>query len=318
LLTTSATVHLEGGVAHAFRAEYFQAAGDAEMHVGWREASNDWLIQAIQAAKDADAVILSVGFRPQIEGEGEDRTFALPPGQDELIRQVAAANPNTIVVLNAGNAVDTTKWLDHVPAMLDAFYPGETGNNAVAEILFGDISPSGKLPFSFDRRWEDSAAFGNYPGDPTTKHVAYKEGLYVGYRHYDRDRKAPLFPFGFGLSYSKFSYSGLVAKEAITASLTVDVHFQIRNAGSVKSSEVAQLYVEPVNPPVDRPLRELKGFARVELAPGESKTVSIGLDARSFAYWSESKKGWQVAPGEYRIRVGASSRDLRLAATIRL
>jgi beta-glucosidase len=318
LTEKSAVIHLEGGRPHAIRAEYFQAAGDAEMHLGWRPASGDWLNEAVAAAKGADAVILSVGFKPEIEGEGADRTFTLPNGQDELIRRITEANPNTVVVLNAGNGVDTQSWLGHVRAMVDEFYPGETGNEALAEILFGDISPSGKLPFTFDRRWEESAAFGNYPGNDQRKHVEYKEGMYVGYRHYDKEQKAPLFPFGFGLSYTKFSYSKLSASPTRDGGPGAVVTFQLRNSGKVKASEVAQVYVEPLAPPVDRPLKELKEFARVELAPGESHIVVLRLNSRAFAYWDDTKHDWTVAPGRYRIRVGGSSRDLPLSATIRL
>jgi beta-glucosidase len=314
----STTLRLEAGHTYSVKVEYFQAGGESEMRFGWRPMAGHYLDEAVQTAKDADVAIVAVGFNQNLESEGDDRTFTLPAGQDELIRRVVEANPNTIVVLNAGGSVDATAWIDKVAGLVHAWYPGQDGNRALADILFGDVNPSGKLPMSFDRRWEDSAAFGNYPGDPEKKHVKYAEGIFVGYRHYDHVRKAPLFPFGFGLSYTTFGYSDLKATPMRSHEPQVRVEFRVRNNGRRAGAEVAQVYVQPPTGGVPRPVKELKGFARVELAPGASQQVVVNLDSRAFAYWDVVKKGWVVPHGEYRILVGGSSQSLPLAASVRL
>lgn len=297
--------------------EYFQAGGDAVMRFGYRTAGSAKMNDAVRMAKNSDAAILCVGFNQGLEGEGDDRTFALPAGQDDLILQVAAANPNTIVVLNSGASVDATKWIGKVRGLIQAWYPGQDGNNALADIIFGDVNPSGKLPMTFDRTWQDSAAYGNYPGNET-KSVDYKEGIFVGYRHYDKVKKSPLFPFGFGLSYTSYAYSGIKVDRLRTPDINVKVTFTVRNTGKRAGAEVAQVYVQPKGAPVPRPLKELKGFSRISLAPGESKQVTVNLDMRSFAFWDTPGHNWAVAHGEYNILVGGSSKDLPLVATVRL
>jgi len=308
-------LHLNGGEAHTITCEYFQAAGDTEIHLGWRPLEGKALDEAVEMAKKADVVIMPVGFSSGTEGEGEDRTFAMPNGQDELIRRVAAANSRTIVVLNAGHAVETSAWIDRVSGLVHAWYPGQDGNRALAEIIFGDISPSGKLPISFDRNWSDSAAYGHYPGSEEKKQNTYAEGLFVGYRHYDEVNKQPLFPFGFGLSYTKFGYSDLHVEKAMD-SKRAKVTFKIRNTGERNGAEIAQVYVHPVGAPVQRPKKELKGFARVDLKPGNSTEVTLELDPRAFSYWDEKRHDWVVAPGKYQILVGGSSQSLPLTATV--
>ncbi|ADW68874.1 glycoside hydrolase family 3 C-terminal domain-containing protein [Granulicella tundricola] len=275
------------------------------------EAKKKRLNEAIAAAKDADAAVVFVGYSWKLETEGKDRPdMKLPEGQDEMIRAVAAVNKRTIVVLNAGDSVDLTQWVDQVPGLVDAWYGGEEGGNAVADILFGDANPSGKLPFTFLRRLEDSPSYGNYPGE--NLHVKYAEGIYVGYRYFDKHIDVPpLFPFGFGLSYTTFQYSDLkvhkgTGDEMATVSLTV------KNTGARKGAEVAQLYVGQPHASVDRPVKELKGFQRVELAPGESRSVQFVLDRRAFSFYSVAKHGWVAEPGSFDLAVGSSSRDIRL------
>lgn len=276
------------------------------------ENSQELLQQATTAAAKADVAIVFVGSTPKVESESFDRTtLNLPPGEDELIESVARANPKTIVVFNSGSSVNISRWIAHVPALLDSFFGGEEGGHAIADVLFGDVNPSGKLPFSFINDFKESPAYGNYPGE--NLHVKYAEGIYVGYRYYDKHDIAPQFPFGFGLSYTSFAYTGLKITPAKAASgQQVQVTLQVRNTGKRAGAEVVQLYVHDVHPKVDRPVKELKGFRRVELSPGQSKTVSFTLDRSSFAYYSTPKHHWVVDPGKFEVMVGASSRDIRL------
>jgi beta-glucosidase len=263
-------------------------------------------------AKD-DVAVVCVGFNPKTESEGFDRTFTLPAGQDQLIEAVAQANPRTIVVLNSGGAVAMTGWIHKVGALLEAWYPGQEGGRAVAEILFGKGNPSGKLPATFEKKWGDAEAEHYYPGHDGK--VIYKEGIFVGYRWFQHAGIKPLFPFGFGLSYSTFAFSGLSVRRQGS---TVSVAFQVKNTSNRAGAEVAQVYVQEVNPPVPMPVEQLKGFARVELAPGATRTVHILLPRSAFADYDTAIHGWKVTPGRYNILVGSSSADIRLRAPVTL
>jgi beta-glucosidase len=284
----------------------------------------------------ADVAIVAVGFNATTEGEGHDRTFTLPWGQDALIEQVVAANPHTIVVANAGGGFDTTRWLDKVPVLLDTYYPGQEGGTAVAQILFGRHNPEGKLPVSFDRAWDENPSAKWYHGDPaenttlhtigengqpkdyTIEHIKYGDKLMVGYRYWTTTGKHPLFPFGFGLSYTTFSFANLHAPATASAGSNVSVSFDVTNTGGVAGAEVAQLYVSDPSAKVDRPERELKGFAKVHLDPGSTQHVTLDLDARAFSYWDESAHKWTIDPGKFVIRVGDSSENTPLSADIDL
>ena len=265
-----------------------------------------------------DAVILCIGFSPATEGEGADRTFALPAGQSDLIRHVVSLNKNVVVVITGGGNVDMTGWIDRVPAIVQAWYPGEEGGNALADILFGDFSPSGKLPASFERRWEDNPTFHSYY-EQTGKRVAYAEGIFLGYRYYDRSTTKPLFPFGFGLSYTRFRYSRLRVSPASSATAdSVAVSFDIKNIGHHAGAEVAELYVGDSHSSVPRPVKELKGFAKVFLRPGEQKTVNLTLNRRSFSYYDVKNKQWTAEPGDFSISVGSSSAQIELTGSFTL
>jgi beta-glucosidase len=265
-----------------------------------------------------DAVILCVGFSPATEGEGADRTFALPTGQDDLIRRVASLNKNVAVVITAGGNVDMTGWIDRVPAILHAWYPGEEGGDALADILFGDFSPSGKLPASFERRWQDNPVFHSYY-EQAGKRVAYTEGIFLGYRYYDRSTTKPLFPFGFGLSYTRFQYSHLnVAPRQSSSPDSVTVSFDVKNIGHRAGAEVAELYVGDSHSSVPRPVKELKGFAKVFLKPGEQKKVTLTLNRRSFSYYDVKNKQWTAEPGNFSILVGSSSAQIELTGSFTL
>jgi beta-glucosidase len=265
-----------------------------------------------------NAVVLCVGFSPDTEGEGADRTFALPAGQNDLIRQIASLNKNVVLVITAGGNVDMNGWIDRVPVILHAWYPGEEGGDALADILFGDFSPSGKLPASFERRWQDNPTFHSYY-EQTGKRVAYTEGIFLGYRYYDRSTTKPLFPFGFGLSYTRFQYSHLNVSPGQSASPdSVAVSFDVKNIGHRAGAEVAELYVGDSHSSVPRPVKELKGFAKIFLKPGERKKVTLTLNRRSFCYYDVKNKQWTAEPGNFSVLVGSSSAHIDLTGTFTL
>lgn len=282
-----------------------------EFHAGANGGERS--LPAKEIAARADAVILCVGFDASTESEGADRTFDLPAGQDELIREISSVNKNVIVVITAGGGVDMTGWIDAVPAILHAWYTGQEGGSALTRILFGEVSPSGKLPASFERRWEDNPVFNSYYPKPGENHVAYSEGIFLGYRGYDRAATKPLFPFGYGLSYTHFEYSHLsVSPEAGGDPATVTVSFDIKNSGGRAGAEVAEVYVGDAHSPVPRPVKELKGFAKVFLRPGESKRVAVQLNRRAFSYYDVASKQWTAQPGEFSILVGSSAEKIEL------
>jgi beta-glucosidase len=272
-------------------------------------------------AAAADAVILAVGFDTQSESEGGDRTFRLPPGQDQLIERIAALNKRTIVVVTSGGAVDVTPWIDRVPALLESWYAGQEGGTAVANILFGDVNPSGRLPISWDRRWEDNPAHDSYYPAPGTNRVEYKEGVFTGYRGYERSSAKPLFPFGFGLSYTTFAYRNLAVRPiaaSANSSLNYEVSFDVTNTGRREGAEVAEIYVGESHPLVPRPQKELKGFARVNLRPGATQRVKVILNNRAFAYFNTAAHVWRVDPGEFVISVGSSVDQIQLHSIVSL
>jgi beta-glucosidase len=284
------------------------------------EARATDLKAATDAAAKADVAIVVVGRYNKNESEGFDvKTMDLPAGQDELIAAVEKANPHTVVVLNTGDPVTMSKWLDTTPALLDMWYGGQEGGSALAAILFGDANPSGKLTVSLPKKFEDSPAAKTYPGQDL--HTEYSEGIYVGYRYYDTKNVEPQFPFGFGLSYTTFDYSDLKIGEITVMNgnkRLADplVQVNVRNTGRRAGAEVVELYVHDGHAKIDRPAHELKGFERVELQPGETKTVTFWLDRSAFEYWSPATKQWVLDPGTFEVQVGASSRDIRLKAPV--
>ena len=281
--------------------------------------------RAVETARRADAVLFVGGLTHQsfADDEGVDRRdLSLPAHQDELIARIVEANPRTVVVLIAGSPVDMTSWLAKTPAVLQAWYGGSEAGNALASVVFGDVSPSGKLPCTFPKALADSPAHAaglarQFPGEGGK--VWYDEGLLVGYRWNDAKAVEPLFPFGHGLSYTRFQYADLQPK--LTAGAdgpSATLAMQLTNAGEREGAEVVQVYVRPVKPPVVRPEKELKAFAKVLLEPGETKTVTLALGPRAFAYYDPAAKGWRVAAGRYDLLVGASSRDIRLTGSVQV
>lgn len=271
--------------------------------------------EAVALARECDVAVVCVGLPEFFESEGDDRPHMdLTGRQNELVEAVLAANPHTVVVVNAGAPV-RLPWAEQVPALLEAYYPGLEGGNAVARILMGEVNPSGKLSVTFPRRLEDTPAYINYPG---TREVHYGEGIFVGYRYYDMRDIAPAFPFGYGLSYTTFTYSGLKLPGEVKAGQLVEVSLTVTNSGQTAGKEVVQLYVRDVQSSLVRPPKELKGFAKLALEPGESKTAAFSLDERALSFYDPYRKRWVAEPGKFEILVGSSSRDIRLSGKFTL
>jgi len=274
-------------------------------------------IPDLSAIGSADAVIVCVGLNRNVEAEGRDRPFELTPVQQYLINAAGAANPHTIVINNSGGGVGMSAWADHAAAIVQAWYLGQEGGIALGQMLFGDINPSGKLVSTFDKHFEDNPAFAYYPGTTPAggayRIEPYTEGLFYGYRGYDKAAKEPLYPFGFGLSYTTFAYSNLTLQKEGDR---VKVSLEVQNTGTVAGAEVVQIYVGEQNCPLPRPLRELKGFEKVSLKPGETISLTLIMPRDLFAYWSPEKKGWTVDTGNtFTIEAAASERDIRLKGT---
>jgi len=304
--------------AYVIRFEYLHGDHHARVGLGVRRADAFVDPAAQEIAARADVVVVAAGFEPMTESEGYDRTFQLPAGQDELIAAVRAANKHVVVVLTSGGGVDMTRFVDHVPAVIETWYPGQEGGTALAEALFGEVTPSGKLPVTFERRFADSAVAASYYPD-AAKQIVYKEGVFLGYRHFDQTGQKPLFPFGHGLSYTRFKYGALsISPQTISGEARATVSFEITNVGRRRGAEVAQLYVGDRHAPVPRPPKELKGFAKVDLGPGETKRVQLALDRRALSFFDVASGQWRAAPGTFEVLVGSSSRQIELRGQLSL
>ncbi len=279
--------------------------------------------------RNAKRIILAVGTQ---DAESWDRPFQLEIGEELYVKRVLRLNPNVIVLVNSGSGIRMTDWHQQAAAILYCFYNGQNGNIAITEILTGDVNPSGKLPFTIEREFSDGPGAGYIPkgevlyngaNDEWEKiypvyDVEYKEGVFVGYRWYDSRNIEPLYPFGFGLSYTQFSYSDLVVSPPKSGDSHVEVRFRISNTGNMTGQEIAQLYVRDLHSSEPRPYKELKGFRKVHLTPGEHTTVQFELPSSAFAYWSTTIGNWLVEPGDFEILVGSSSRDIRLKNQLHL
>lgn len=273
--------------------------------------NEDLLEQAAGAARSADVAVVCIGLPDSYESEGFDRKhMRLPESHVALLRKVARANPNTVVLLSGGSAVEMP-WLADAKALLMLYLGGEAGAEAAADLLFGDVNPSGKLAESFPLRLEDTPSFAYFPGGE--KSVEYRESIYVGYRYYDKAGIDVLFPFGYGLSYTSFAYSGLTVAQKGDV---VELKLTVKNTGGVAGAEVVQIYVTQKAPSVFKPVRELKGFCKVYLQPGEARTIALSLDRRAFSYYDVDEKAWVVEAGEYVVAAAASSRDIRCEAPL--
>lgn len=271
--------------------------------------------EALDTASDADIALVFVGENDRVESEGTDRTsIRLYAGLEQLILDVARTNPNTVVVVQAGSAIDMSAWIGAVKGVVFSWYSGSCGAGALADILFGRTNPSGKLAETFPLCLEDTPTDGTYPGVPV---AWYAEGGMTGYRYYDSMGKDVLFPFGYGLSYTSFAYSDLtLSSEKIGADAPLTVSFRVKNTGTAAGKETVQLYVRDPAATVRRPEKELKGFEKIDLQPGEEKEVQISLNFEDFAFYSPIYRKWTVEQGSFQILVGASSRDIRLSAKI--
>jgi len=278
-------------------------------------------VDIIETPSKADVTILFAGLNHEhgMDAEGEDRNnFELPLEQIELIKRTVKQNPNTIVVLINGSPIAMNDWIDSVPSVIEAWYGGMEVGKAIANVLFGDVNPSGKLPLTFPKKLSDSPAHKSertFPG--VEEKVFYDEGIYVGYRYFDKEQIEPLFPFGFGLSYTTFDYENLkLSKEKFSKNDTVTVSVDIVNTGNRSGAEIIQLYVQDVESSTDRPPKELKQFEKVKLKSNERKTVELNLTVGDFSFYDDSTHSWVVEPGTFNILLGSSSRDIHLQKEI--
>jgi beta-glucosidase len=292
-------------------------------------------LKIVKHASDAEIhsasiVILSIGTN---DHEGWDRPFDLPADLENRILKVSGLNPNTIVIVNSGSGINMSQWYNKVGAILYAWYGGQNGATAVAEIISGKVNPSGKLPITIEKDFKDSPGYGYMPqgaqfyagwNDSGERKqpiydVVYKEGVFVGYRWYEKNNIEPLYPFGFGLSYTDFKYTNLKLSKSIFGEADeIIVSFDITNLGKRVGAETAQLYIQDIKSSVPRPVKELKGFEKIVINPGESKTISMILKYKDFAYWDTTKKNWYTEPGKFNILVGSSSTKIELSCDIGL
>ena len=306
-------VAMQKGKPYALRIDYTRQPGDAALSLTWEPPSVSQAWAAVEAAaRKADTVVVVGGIDHSLDTEGQDRPdMHFPPAQETLINRVAQQNPKTVVVLINGSPLELGGWLTHVPAVVEAWYPGMEGGNAIADVLFGHVDPSGRLPFSWPKRLEDSPS--HLLGTQTNDAVDYKERLLVGYRYYDTKNVEPQFPFGYGLSYTTFSFGPLHAAQK---NGKVSLNVTVKNTGPRDGIEAVQMYVRPLKPSVSRPIHELKAFGKISLKAGQSKRVDFTLNSDAFSYFNPAKNQWQLDPGPYEIQAGISSRQILSVAKI--
>ncbi|MDQ7817227.1 MAG: glycoside hydrolase family 3 C-terminal domain-containing protein [Melioribacteraceae bacterium] len=306
--TSKTNVYLDQNKIYKIKIEYYENGGDAACILGWNMPNEDLINDALVVARRSDVVILFVGTSHNYETEGRDReNLLLPNNQDELIQKISEVNKNVVVVLSTGSPVIMNNWIHKVNAVVQMWFGGGEGGNAIADVLIGNYNPSGKLPITFPRRWEDSSPFTSYKS--FSGRTYYTDDIYVGYRHFDKYDIEPLFPFGFGLSYTTFEYSNLSIAQNDDE---LKINFDIENSGSNKGEEVCQLYAGVTNSKIDRPEKELKSFLKVSLAPGEKKQVEMRIPKSSLAYFNSQTSSWELEENNYSLMVGSSSRDIIL------
>lgn len=281
------------------------------------EINNELIEKAKKAAKESEIAVIFAGLPERYESEGYDREhMKMPENHNELIEEVSKVQPNTIVVLSNGSPVEMP-WVDKVKGIIESYLGGQAGGGAVADVLFGEVNPSGKLAETFPKKLNHNPSHLNFPGEGNK--VEYKEGVFVGYRYYDKKEIEPLFPFGYGLSYTNFEYSDItIDKKEITDQETIEVKVTVKNTGKVKGKEIVQLYVKDVESTLNRPEKELKGFEKIELEPNEEKIVTFTLDKRAFAYYNPEIKDWHVESGEFEILIGKSSKEIVLKEKVKV
>lgn len=304
-------LNAKAGKTYNVAIEYYQGTGDQKFELDLFEYDLNKLGNIL---KDFNTAVVMVGYDTDTESEGSDRTFDLPDPQNELICNVASKVKNVIVVANSGGGFNFMPWIYNVKGVIMAWYPGQEGGTALANILKGTVNPSGKLPMSIEKKWEDNPVHDNFFSKNGEKEITYQEGLFYGYRGYDAQDKRPLFPFGFGLSYTTFSYSDIKAQPLGKNRLRVT--FKVTNTGKRAGAEVAELYVCPLKSKVVRPVKELKGYEKVYLEKGASKTVTIDLNEDAFSYYDVETEDLVPDNGSFRILVGPSSDDLSLQTDV--
>ncbi len=306
----------EEGKLYDLKVEFYENIGSCLCRLGFAPYSVKAMPQkAVQLAESSDVVLLFVGLNEEWEGEANDRDrLTLPEDHLQLIDNVLKANENTVIILNNGTPILMSDWIDDVPAVIEAFYPGQEGGNALADILFGDVNPSGKLPMTFPKDEKNTPVAKTYPGQ---KEMAnYSEGIFVGYRWYDKNSVDPLFPFGYGRSYTTFKFSDLkLSKNSMSENDSLFVEITVTNTGNVSGAEVVQMYITDKEASVEREIKSLKGFKRVSLKPGESKKVSMKIDKSALAFYDVDSRSWVVEPGEFEVLIGNSSRNILLKDT---
>ncbi len=313
----STELDLQAGTPIDVQLNYKPSSDSIRIGFGIHAAADLVSDDAKKIAASADVVLIPVGFDTATESEGFDRTFDLPWGQDALIEAIAAANKKVVVTITAGGGVNMEPWLNDVPAVLQNWYPGQAGGRAMAEVLFGESAPEGRLPMTFETAWAENPVHDHYYPEKGTQPptVKYAEGVFVGYRYYTSENKKPLFPFGYGLTYTTFRYGNLqVSSKQSSGDTPIHVTFDVTNTGTRAGAAVAQLYVGDPSATVKRPLKELKGFKKVMLQAGETQQISLTLDKRALSYWSDAAHAWQVDPGRFMVYAGASSEDTPLSA----
>ena len=324
-----AKIYLQAGQAYDVRLEYRRTTGFPGNSGALQGVQFSWAPLVVPPELSTyDAVVMCQGIDNEYDGEGLDlafkfedqglagleRAIIMPEFQDELIQNVLHTNPRTVVVLHGTGNFNIQSWINQAPALLHAWYPGENGGQALGEILFGQVNPSGKLPITMEKSLADNPTTANYPTTSDALSIRYTEGIFVGYRGYEKNGKTPQFPFGFGLSYTTFAYSDLkIAPPQLNGNNHVKVSFTVTNTGNLAGAEIAELYVGQQNPPIVRPFKELKGFQKVFLQPGASQKISLELDQRSVAYFNTAIDQWDGLLGTYNVLVGASSQDIRLS-----
>jgi beta-glucosidase len=307
----STTISFRNNEAHTIVLEYYQNAGDATIKLGWRLPDDDLIKDAVAAAQKSDVALIFAGTSYLYESEGFDRdNIDLPENQNKLIEEVSKVNNNVIVVLSTGQPV-TMPWKDKVKGIIESWFGGEKIGFAITDVLTGKYNPSGKLPVTFPKRWEDCSANSTYKKQDGITN--YSDGIFVGYRHFDKYKIEPLFPFGFGLSYTTFKYDNLsLSSGTIAGDGKINVTFNVKNTGKQEGAEIVELYITDVHCSVERPAKELKGFRKVFLKPGETGSVEFTIDKNSLGFYDTNTSAWKYEPGEFKVLIGSSSQDIKL------
>ena len=305
-------ISLKANSYYDIELEYFDDRTISEIKLGWEIPGENLIADAVEVAKNSDMAVIFAGLSDHFEGESRDKDFLVLENQDRLIKAVSKVNPNTVVVMITGTPPVMEAWADDVPTIVQAWFGGQEGGNAIADVLLGNANPSGKLPSTFYVKKEDAPGLKDYRNE-NLKSV-FDEGIFVGYRYLEKNNIKPRYAFGHGLSYTDFEYGELKVKEidAQTFELTIPVS----NTGKMTGSEVVQVYVGEINPQIARPVKELKAFEKIKLEPGDQQNVTVQLDKNAFSFYDVEIHDWRVSKGDYKISIGSSSEDIRKEITL--